>query len=303
MPITSGQGGADGRCAAASSRSSPRSSPTACRARTTLGVAREIEARGARRRRRARDDRRCSTARCASASTTPALDGSPTRDDVAKCSARDLPLAAARGGDGATTVAATAHLAAQAGIGAVRDRRPRRRAPRGARDLGRVGRPGRARPHADLRRLRRREVDPRRRRHARAAGDARRRPSLGYRHRPLPGLLPDRLRPPVPVAARLAARRSPTSLAAAHALGARRGALLVANPLPRRRAARPRAARPRARRGAGRAGARGRRAGKDVTPFLLAALPRARPAARACGRTSRSCCANAGARRGRSPPR
>jgi pseudouridine-5'-phosphate glycosidase len=36
--------------------------------------------------------------------------------DVAKLSVRDLPLAAARGADGATTVAATAHLAALAGI-------------------------------------------------------------------------------------------------------------------------------------------------------------------------------------------
>jgi pseudouridylate synthase len=36
--------------------------------------------------------------------------------DMAKLSVRDLPLAAARGADGATTVAATAHLAARAGI-------------------------------------------------------------------------------------------------------------------------------------------------------------------------------------------
>jgi pseudouridine-5'-phosphate glycosidase len=40
-----------------------------------------------------------------------------TSDDVAKCSVRDLPVVCARGGDGATTVAATAHLAARAGIG------------------------------------------------------------------------------------------------------------------------------------------------------------------------------------------
>jgi pseudouridylate synthase len=46
-----------------------------------------------------------------------ALAAIATRDDVAKCSARDLPLAIARGASGATTVAATAHLAAQAGIG------------------------------------------------------------------------------------------------------------------------------------------------------------------------------------------
>ena len=45
-----------------------------------------------------------------------ALDAVATGDDVAKCSARDLPLAVARGATGATTVAATAHLAARAGI-------------------------------------------------------------------------------------------------------------------------------------------------------------------------------------------
>ena len=45
-----------------------------------------------------------------------ALDAIAGRDDIAKCSARDLPLAAARGASGATTVAATAHLAARAGI-------------------------------------------------------------------------------------------------------------------------------------------------------------------------------------------
>jgi pseudouridine-5'-phosphate glycosidase len=37
-------------------------------------------------------------------------------DDVVKASVRDLATVAARGGDGATTVAATAHLAARAGI-------------------------------------------------------------------------------------------------------------------------------------------------------------------------------------------
>jgi pseudouridine-5'-phosphate glycosidase len=38
-------------------------------------------------------------------------------DDVVKCGPRDLAPVAARGGHGATTVAATAHLAARAGIG------------------------------------------------------------------------------------------------------------------------------------------------------------------------------------------
>jgi pseudouridine-5'-phosphate glycosidase len=36
--------------------------------------------------------------------------------EVAKCGVRDLPVVCARGGDGATTVAATSHLAARAGI-------------------------------------------------------------------------------------------------------------------------------------------------------------------------------------------
>jgi pseudouridylate synthase len=37
-------------------------------------------------------------------------------EEVSKCGVRDLPVVAARGGDGGTTVAATAHLAARAGI-------------------------------------------------------------------------------------------------------------------------------------------------------------------------------------------
>ena len=46
-----------------------------------------------------------------------ALEAIASREDVVKCSARDLPIAAARGATGATTVAATAHVAARAGIG------------------------------------------------------------------------------------------------------------------------------------------------------------------------------------------
>src|SRR5918999_1672794 len=46
-----------------------------------------------------------------------ALDAVATGEDVVKCGVRDLAPLAARGGDGATTVAATAHLAARAGIG------------------------------------------------------------------------------------------------------------------------------------------------------------------------------------------
>lgn len=45
-----------------------------------------------------------------------ALDAIALHDGVVKCSTRDVGIAAARGVTGATTVAATAHLAAQAGI-------------------------------------------------------------------------------------------------------------------------------------------------------------------------------------------
>jgi pseudouridylate synthase len=79
-----------------------------------LAVARELEA----------------TVRVAGAvpATIAVLDGEPrigldeegldriASTDMAKLSVRDLPLATARGADGATTVAATAHLAAHAGI-------------------------------------------------------------------------------------------------------------------------------------------------------------------------------------------
>lgn len=46
-----------------------------------------------------------------------ALEQVSTRDDVLKLSTRDLAAAVAQGRHGATTVAATAHLAARAGIG------------------------------------------------------------------------------------------------------------------------------------------------------------------------------------------
>jgi pseudouridine-5'-phosphate glycosidase len=45
-----------------------------------------------------------------------ALEAVAWRDDVVKCGVRDLAVVSARGGMGATTVAATAHLAARAGI-------------------------------------------------------------------------------------------------------------------------------------------------------------------------------------------
>jgi len=46
-----------------------------------------------------------------------ALEAVASRDDVVKCGVRDLAVVASRGGHGATTVAATAWLAARAGIG------------------------------------------------------------------------------------------------------------------------------------------------------------------------------------------
>jgi pseudouridine-5'-phosphate glycosidase len=46
-----------------------------------------------------------------------ALEAVASRDGVVKCGVRDLAPLVARGGDGATTVASTAHLAARAGIG------------------------------------------------------------------------------------------------------------------------------------------------------------------------------------------
>jgi pseudouridine-5'-phosphate glycosidase len=45
-----------------------------------------------------------------------ALEAIASGDDVAKCGLRDLAVVVARGGNGATTVAATAHLAEQSGI-------------------------------------------------------------------------------------------------------------------------------------------------------------------------------------------
>ncbi len=48
--------------------------------------------------------------------STPEIERLATRDGVAKLSVRDLPIALARGADGATTVASTALLAARAGI-------------------------------------------------------------------------------------------------------------------------------------------------------------------------------------------
>ena len=180
-------------------------------------------------------------------------------------------LAAARGADGATTVAATAHLAARAGIrvfatgglGGVH---------RGAReswdesaDLLALART------ADHRRRRRREVDPRRRRDARAPGDARRR-RRRLAHDRFPGFyLTDggfdvdwSVDRPDEVAA---------AMAAADALGVE-SALVVANPVDPAEQLDPDEHERVLAEGLERARAAGI-TGKAVTPFLLDHLHRA----------------------------
>ena len=144
----------------------------------------------------------------------------------------------------------------------VRHRRHRRRAPRGARELGRVGRPDHARPDADHGRLRGREVDPRRRGHARAARDAER-DAARLPDRSLPRLLPRRL-------------RLPGAVARGHAAGGRRRRARARRARARARSSSPTRSTSRSTRtctsaccrgprGGGREGVRG----KDVTPFLL----------------------------------
>ena len=191
------------------------------------------------------------------------LEAIATGDDVVKCSARDLSVVMARRATGATTVAATATLAVRAGIGVF-----------ATGGIGGVHREARESwdESADLttlgqtpitRRVRGREVDPRRRGDARAPGDAERH-AARLPDRPLPRLLPGRLRLPGAVARRLAGgggRRR------ARARGARDWARSSS---PTRSSTRstptcttrcsPRAWRPRR--------ASGIR-GKDVTPFLL----------------------------------
>ena len=127
-------------------------------------VAREIEAAVRDARRGAGHDRAARRRRCGSGSTTRALDAIATRDDVAKCSARDLPLAARARRERRDD--RRRHRAPRRARRhpRVRHRRARRRAPRGAARRG-TSRPTSSRSRArDLRRVRGREVDPRRRR-------------------------------------------------------------------------------------------------------------------------------------------
>ena len=84
-----------------------------------------------------------------------ALEAMALGDGFVKAGVRDLPAVIAQRRSAATTVASTSHLAALAGHQGVRHRRARRRAPRGARQLGRVRRPDHARRDGHHRRLRR----------------------------------------------------------------------------------------------------------------------------------------------------
>lgn len=151
------------------------------------------------------------------------------------------------------------------GVARVRHGRARRGAPAVDAGAGRVGRPGTARPHEDRGGVRGREVDPGRRGDAGAPGDAGRRRG-GVRDRPLPGLLPRRLRASGGLDAAHArrGRRGDTGPGRARRprLGAHRGQSGAA-----RRTARSRAPRARARRGAdGVRGAGHHRAGDHAVP-------------------------------------
>ena len=139
-----------------------------------------------------------------------AMEAIAAGEDVAKCSARDLPVVMARRATGRDDRRRHRDARRARGDRRVRHRRARRRAPRRARHLGRVGRPHDARPDADHGRLRGRQVDPRRGGDARAARDPQRH-AAGLPHRPLPRLLPGGLRLPGALAGGQRRRRSPTS--------------------------------------------------------------------------------------------
>jgi pseudouridine-5'-phosphate glycosidase len=196
-----------------------------------------------------------------------ALEAIALGDDVRKCSARDLPVAAARGISGATTVAATAAVAARAGIELF-----------ATGGLGGVHREARETwdESADLVALARTPVCvvcagitsildvPATLERLETLGVG----VVGYGTDRFPGFyltdsghgLPWRLDSPEEVAAALAARRE---------LALDRTALVVANPLPREEQLDP-ALHQRVLEAALAAAAREGVAGRDVTPFLLA---------------------------------
>ncbi len=150
---------------------------------------------------RCRRRSRCWTASRGSASSPDDLELLASHPDVAKVSVRDLPTVIARAR--ARRHHGGRHDAARVARRdpGLRHRRPRWRAPRRAADLRRQRRPHRAVDHAGGGRVRRREVDPRHRPHARDARDARRARARRRRRR-VPGVLHPRQRVP-----RAAARR------------------------------------------------------------------------------------------------
>ena len=165
----------------------------------------------------------------------------------------------------------------------VRHRRARRRAPRGARELGRVGRPDDPRPDPDHGRVRGREVDPRRRGHAGAPGDPQR-DAARVQTDSFPGFYVAESGFPVPW--RVDSPEEVADVAHARAeLGL--GAIVVANPIdePLDQELHDRVLES----GLAAAAEQGIR-GKDVTPSLLDHF-HARPRARAWRRTCASCCA------------
>jgi pseudouridylate synthase len=198
-----------------------------------------------------------------------ALPAIAARKDVVKCSARDLPIAAARGATGATTVAATAHVAARAGIGLFATgglggvHREARDTWDESADLVALARTGICVVCAGVKSI----LD--------VAATLERLESLGvgvvgYGTHAFPGFyladsghaVPWRVDSPAEVAAVLAARAS---------LGLDRGALVVANPLPEAEQLDPELHR-RVLEGALAAAAAEGITGRDVTPFLLARL-------------------------------
>jgi pseudouridine-5'-phosphate glycosidase len=198
-----------------------------------------------------------------------ALQAIAAREDVVKCSARDLPIAAARGATGATTVAATAHVAARAGIGLFATgglggvHREARETWDESADLVALASTGICVVCAGVKSI----LD--------VAATLERLESLGvgvvgYGTHAFPGFyladsghaVPWRVDSPAEVAAVLAARAS---------LGLDRGALVVANPLPEAEQLDPELHRRVLDDALAAAAAEGI-TGRDVTPFLLARL-------------------------------
>ena len=215
-----------------------------------------------------------------------ALEALAASGEVAKCGVRDLAPVLARGEDGATTVAATSHLAARAGIrvfatgglGGVH---------RGARDtfdesadLGTLARVGICVVcagvksildiPATLERLETLNVTV-----------------LGYRTDTFPAFY--LTSSGLPLTWRVETRRGGRG-GAARARGGRRAGLGRGRQ-PARRADGPRAARPRAARGPAKRPPSAGISGRDVTPFLLERFHTHTRRRVACARTCGSCCA------------